>query len=182
MRRAFMLVPGALLLALALALPAASSGQQSRVGVSGTWRYAGAPMEGEGIVRNAVEPVVSMMRSDLQGVARERIAESTWLPTVIRIGARGQRVQVALTGRERRTFRTAGAPIQVPLRQPGNYAQLTQYVRPDGALQQDFVAVDGTQQNVFYPGPNGTMLLDVTLHSPILPSAIHFQLNYQRGR
>lgn len=181
MRRALVLVPCLLLLA-SLAIPAASSGQQTRVGVAGTWSYAGPAAQGESIVRQAVDPVVSMMRYDLQPVARERIAESTWLPTRIRITAGGRRVQVALTGSERRMFRTMGAPIQVPMRQPGQYAQLTQYVRPDGALQQDFVAVDGTQQNVYYPGPNGTMMLDVTLQSPILPSAIHFQLQYRRGR
>jgi hypothetical protein len=182
-RRHLLLVPSLLAIFAALAVPSIGSGQSARTGVNGTWRFAGAPADGEMIVRQAVEPVVGMLRADLQPVARERIAESTWLPTQIRIGARGTRVQVALNGQERRTFTTrAGAPSQVALRTPGQYATLTQTVHPDGSLEQVFVALDGTQRNVYVPGPNGTMVLDVTLESPVLRAPIHFQLDYRRGR
>jgi hypothetical protein len=180
MSRFSRLAAGVLLLVSALAFPVASSGQ-ARNGVTGTWGYSGAPQEGESIVRGAIEPVLSMMRPDLQNVARERIAESTWLPTRIRIASRRGRVEVALTGAERRTFSSVlGRPVQVPMRH--GYAELTQFIRSDGALQQEFVAIDGRQHNLYLPQPNRTMLLDVTLESPQLPSPIHFQLAYRRAR
>ena len=120
------------------------------------------------------------MRTDLQPIARERIAESTWLPTSIRIRT-GRRLEVALQGSERRVFTGApGATIQVPMRH--GYAQLVQTIRPDGSLQQDFTALEGTQRNVYAAGPGGTRILDVSLQSPQLPSPIQFQLEYRRGR
>jgi hypothetical protein len=182
--RRLLVVPCLLLLGLAFAIPSASHGQRARQsGIAGTYRYAGSPEQGQMIVAQAVEPVLAMMRPNMQQLARERIAESTWLPTTIRIRAPRGRVEVALTGAERRTFQSPiGSPVQVPMRRPGEYAQLTQILRSDGALQQDFVAIDGVQQNIYVPVENGAMVLDVTLRSPALPSEIHFQLEYQRSR
>lgn len=181
-RRWLLLAPSVLLVAAALGAPSAGAGQQGGTPLSGTWRYRGAPHQGEAIVRQAVEPVVSRMRPDLQPVARERIAESTWLPTTIRIGASPRRVQVALAGQERRTFASAaGQVLQVRLRN-GQYAQLTQQLLPDGSLEQQFVSLEGTQINRYVPGPGRSMLLDVRLTSPVLPNDIHFQLEYERGR
>jgi hypothetical protein len=182
MRRWLLALPCLLLLGAVLGAPSSSVGQAGGSAVSGSWRYRGAPEEGTTIVRNAVEPVLMRMRPDIQAVARERVAESTWLPTRIRIGANRSRVQVALQGQERRTFASAvGRPIQVPMRS-GQYAQLTQQLLPGGGLEQQFVALDGVQTNRYLPGPNGTMLLDVTMTSSMLPSDIRFQLEYVRGR
>ncbi len=182
MRRSLLVFPALLLVASLSAVPSRGAGQERHRGIAGTWSYSGAPAEGAMIVQQAVEPVVSRMRPDIQAAARERIAESTWLPTQIRIGVHGSRLQVALRGAERRTFASAiGQPIQV-LTRAGQYAQLVQTLRPDGGLQQDFVALDGTQRNIYLPQPDGTMLLDVTLQSGALPSEIHFQLVYRRGR
>lgn len=170
-------------LLLAALVPSAGQGQRApRARVGGTWTYDGPAAQGEAIVRGAVEPIVAGMRPDLQRIAEERIAESTWLPTRIRIGVRPRRIEVALTGRERRTFASAPAQVlQVPTRH--GYAQLTQSVRADGGVQQDFTSLDGTQQNLYVPGPNSrSMILDVTLRSPYFPSDIHFQLAYRRGR
>jgi hypothetical protein len=182
-RRLLLLVPCVLLLGSALLAPSQGTGQRRAraATIAGTWRYDGPAAQGAEIVRQAVEPVVGMMDPRLQPVARERIAESTWLPTQIRIGAQRTRLEVALTGRERRTFRSApGRMISVPMR-AGQYAQLTQMIRPDGSLQQDFVAIDGVQQNIYVP-TGRTMVLDVTLRSQALPTEIHFQLNYRRAR
>jgi hypothetical protein len=181
MRRPLIFLPCLLVLLSLIAIPSSGAGQRGvRTTVAGTWHYAGSANEGNTIVQQAVEPVLAYMDPGIQDAARERIAESTWLPTTIRIGARRGRIQVALTGRQRRTFSSAlGQPVQV-LRPHGDYAQLTQTVRDDGGLQQEFVAIDGTQQNIYVPGPRRTMVLDVTLISPALPSEIHFQLNYRR--
>lgn len=180
MRRTPLLVSLVVLFAALAGAPSIGAGQRGAASVAGTWRYAGTPEQGAAIVRQAVDPVVARMRPDMQAIARERIAESTWLPTQIRIGVRGARIEVALRGLERRTFASPlGRVIQVPMR-AGQYASLTQTLRDDGGVQQDFVALDGTQRNVYSPRADRTMLLDVTLESPSLPSTIHFQLHYAR--
>jgi hypothetical protein len=182
MRRSLFALPALLLLGAFLTSPNQGAGQAGGAAVAGTWRLRSDAASGEATVRNAIELVVGRMRADLQPLARERIAESTWLPTRIRIGASRGRVQVALDGAERRTFASPiGQPVQVPMRS-GEYAQLVQSVRADGAVEQRFVALDGTQQNLYLPGPSRTMTLDVTLQSPVFPSAIHFLLEYERGR
>ena len=182
MRRALALVPCLLVLTASLAAPPSGAGQSARrTDLAGRWSYLGAASNGERIVTDAVEPVIAQLPPDIQQIARERIAESTWLPTTVRIGARRGQLRVDLRGQQRRTFAGApGATIQVPMRH--GYAQLVQTLRPDGALQQDFTAIDGVQRNVFVPGPNGTMVLDVTMRSPTLPTDIHFQLQYRRAR
>lgn len=163
-----------------MTFPSQGQSQAARTALGGSWVYSGAPAQGEQIVAQAVEPVLAVTRPDIVQIARERIAESTWLPTSIRIRA-GRRLEVALSGSERRVFAgAAGSTIQVPMRH--GYAQLVQTIRPDGGLQQSFTALDGTQQNVFSAGPGGTMILDVSLQSPQLPSQIHFALEYRRGR
>ena len=47
-----------------LAIPAVSSGQQTRAGVSGTWSYAGPAEQGEGIVRQAMGVVGGFVEHD----------------------------------------------------------------------------------------------------------------------
>lgn len=183
MRRTLLALPAAVLaLAAVAAAPSAGQSQASRAAVSGAWGYAGAPADGEAIVRAAVEPVVLRMRPDIQAAARERIGESTWLPTRVRIGGAGGRVDVRLEGRERRRFATRpGQVLQVPLRS-GQYAQLVQSVRPDGAVEQRFQALEGVQTNVYRPGADGTMELDVTLASSMFAEDIRFTLAYRRAR
>ncbi len=45
-----------------------------------------------------------------------------------------------------------------------------------------FVALDGVQTNRYLPGPDGSMVLDVTMTSSMLPNDIRFQLEYVRAR
>lgn len=50
----------------------------------------------------------------------------------------------------------------------------------DGTLEQTFTAGDGQRVNRYTPGPDGTMMLDVTVTSPRLPRPVSYQLLYKR--
>jgi hypothetical protein len=168
----------------ALSTPAAMapSADAQAPALSGTWRLASDPMQAQATVSQSVEPALVALRPDLQQYARSRIAETTWIPSTITIAATPARISVDLQGAEHRTFDTPPNQAQNVYSRSGVRASLTQSLRPDGGVQQTFVAMDGTQWNVFVPDPSGQrMVLDVTLRSPRFTQDIHFQLVYVRA-
>ena len=181
--RSSSLIVGSLIIVTAMAfVPPLGLGQTNRRHpIAGRWTFNGSVPEGEAIVAQSVEPALMYVRPNIQALARERIAESTWLPEHIRIRVRRDHVTVDLRGQEHRVFAgQTGRPIQVRTRH--GYAELTQYLDANGALHQRFVALEGTQHNIYHPEENGRMRLEVRLESPSLPQPVHFTLNYRRGR
>ncbi len=180
----------ALALAGALALTAGAAGAQApapapapSTSLAGTWRLATDPAQAQTSVTQSVEPALVSLRPDLQQFARSRIAESTWVPSTITITATPARIAIDLQGSDHRTFDTAPNQPENVYSRSGVRAQLTQTYRPDGGLQQQFVALDGTQWNVLLPAQNGQqMVLDVTLRSQRFAQDIHFRLTYVRAR
>jgi hypothetical protein len=175
--------PSLLLTFAAMAVAAAAWPARAQApSLSGTWRLASDPTQAQASVAQSVEPALAALRPDLQQYARARIAESTWIPRTITIAATAARISVDLQGAEHRSFDTAPNQPQNVYSRSGVRASLTQSYRPDGGLQQQFVALDGTQWNVFVPDASGQRLvLDVTLRSPRFAHDIHFQLTYVRA-
>jgi len=142
--------------------------------LNGTWRLAGTLEQAQATVAAAVEPAVATL-------ARVRIAESTAVPNAIEIQAAAAQIHVAIVGGENRAFDSApGAPQNVYSRS-GVRAELTQTYRPDGAIEQRFRAIDGTQWNFYTPQPDGqTLHLDVLMRSRRLTQDVRFQLTFVR--
>lgn len=184
------LLPRALLvLSLVLGGAAAVPGSSERAAaqapsLNGTWRLVGDPAAMQaGIQQQAIEPAIATLTPDIQRLARARIAETTWVPATIVIAATPARISVNLQGAENRTFATAPGQPQNVYSRSGVRARLTQSYRSDGAIQQQLVAMDGTQYNWFVPDPNGrTLYLDVQMQSPRIPTLIRFRITYQRAQ
>ena len=149
--------------------------------LNGTWRLAGTLEQAQATVAAAVEPAVATLTPDIQRLARVRIAESTAVPNAIEIQAAAAQIHVAIVGGENRAFDSApGAPQNVYSRS-GVRAELTQTYRPDGAIEQRFRAIDGTQWNFYTPQPDGqTLHLDVLMRSRRLTQDVRFQLTFVR--
>jgi hypothetical protein len=161
------------------ALPRAAA---QAAGLNGTWVLAGDPTQAEAMISQTIEPALITMAPDLLPAARARLAETTWVPSTITIDASPARIAIGFVGAERRNFDTApGQPENVYTRS-GVRAQLTQNFRPDGSVQQQFVAMDGTQWHVLSADGGGqSMTLDVVLRSQRLAREITFRLTYQRA-
>lgn len=168
--------------ALCVAPPAPSAGQvaQPSTALNGTWRLVGSVAEAQQSVAQAIEPAVAPLAPDIQRMARARIAESTWVPQTVTIGASAAEISVHVVGSMDKTFR--GAPGEgVNVYSPsGVRARLTQSFRPDGGIQQSFRTMDGIQHNI-YTLHGDQLLLDVSMESPRLRATIQFRIRYQRG-
>jgi hypothetical protein len=176
------------LIVLAVAMLAPAPGSSGRAvaqspALSGTWRLAGDPASMQTTVQQQwIEPALATLTPDIQRLARARIAESTWIPATITVVATPVRIAVTFQGAENRTFDTAPGQPQNVYSRSGVRAQLTQTYRNDGAIQQQFVAMDGTQFHWLVPDASGrTPYLDVQLQSPRIPTPIRFRLTYQRA-
>lgn len=181
--RLLRLFPIAGLLALAAAgfVPAPSSGQgpAPSTALNGTWRLQGSVQQAQQTIAAAVNPAVQPLAPDIQRMARARIAESTAVPQTIQINASGSQIQIAVTGADSRTFTTAPGQPQNVYSRSGVRAQLIQQFRPDGGIEQNLRAMDGTQHNFYTPHGN-QMLLDVMLQSRRLAREVRFRLTYTR--
>lgn len=157
------------------------AGQSQSPSLAGRWVVQGNSSQLRQMVNQAVEPAIAGLSPDLQQYARQRIAESTWIPATIVINATPQRISVQYQGEENRTFDTAPGQAQNVFSRSGVRAAVTQIFRPDGGIQQQFQALDGRQINVLTA--NGDSLnLSVTITSPRLgQNQIQFQLSYNRG-
>jgi hypothetical protein len=184
--RSLRLAPWALApLALALALapydapPHAAA--QAPSPLNGTWQLSGDPTQAAAMIQQTIEPALAVMTPDLQRVARARLAETTWVPSTITVTTAPNRIAVGFAGAENRTFDTAPGQPQSVFSRSGVRAQMTQTFRPDGGIEQQFVALDGTQWHMLVPDANGqVMYLEVLLRSPRLGQDIRFRLVYQR--
>jgi hypothetical protein len=177
-RRALIACAG--LAAIAALAPASRSTGQSPA-IAGTWRIQGGnASQAQQAVSQAVEPAIRALAPDLQQYARTRIAETTWVPVTIRvIAATPQRITIEYQGSENRTFDTPPGQATNVYSRSGVRAQMTQTYRPDGGIQQQFVALDGTQWNSLMP-QGSTLYLDVRMQSPRLSQPINFRLTYDR--
>lgn len=163
-----------------IALP----GSAQAPSLSGTWRLAGDPAAMQASVQQQwIEPALATLTPDIQRLARARIAETTWVPVTIVVNATPARISVSFHGAENRTFDTAPGQAENVYSRSGVRAQLTQSYRTDGGIQQQFVALDGTQFNWLVPEASGRQLfLDVQMQSPRIPTPIRFRLTYQRAQ
>lgn len=152
--------------------------------LNGTYRLAGDPAAMQASVQQQwIEPALATLTPDIQRLARARIAESTWVPATIVVNATPARISLTFQGAENRTFDSAPGEAQNVYSRSGVRAQLTQSYRTDGGIQQQFVAMDGTQFNWLVPDGSGrTLFLDVQLQSPRIPTPIRFRLTYQRAQ
>jgi hypothetical protein len=171
------LAAGALI--TAVAWPDVGHSQSPNLG--GRWVVQGNSGQLRQMVNQAVEPAIAGLSPDLQQYARQRIAESTWIPATIVINATAQRISVQYQGEENRTFDTAPGQSTNVFSRSGVRAAVTQIFRPDGGIQQQFQAMDGRQINVLTTSGN-SLNLSVTIQSPRLgQNTIQFQLTYNRG-
>lgn len=148
--------------------------------LNGAWRLQGTVEQAQAIVTAAVDPAVSTLAPDIQRLARARIAESTGIPPTIEIHAEPSRILVAITGPDGRSFESAPGTPQNVYSRSGVRAELTQTYRPDGAIEQRFRAMDGTQWNFYTPQPDGTLALDVLMRSRRLTQDVRFQITFTR--
>lgn len=162
----------------ALAWPDTGHGQSASLG--GRWVVQGNAGQLRQMVQQSVEPAIAQLSPDLQQYARQRVAESTWIPATIVINATPQRIAVQYQGEENRTFDSAPGQAQNIFSRSGVRAAVTQIFRPDGGIQQQFVAMDGRQVNILVPNGN-SLNLDVVLESPRLSRPITFRLVYNRA-
>lgn len=159
--------------------PSHSRGQSN---VSGVWTLNGSVQQAEATVAQAIEPAVVPLAPDVQRLARARLAESTWVPQVIRIDSNPSQISVTIEGSENRTFTTPPGQPQNIYSRSGVRASLIQTVRPDGGLQQHLRAMDGTQVNIYSPSPDGrTMALDVLIQARRLAQDVRFRVTYVRA-
>ncbi|MGF1469982.1 MAG: hypothetical protein ACFCGT_27980 [Sandaracinaceae bacterium] len=189
-RRAVVLRAGALGLVSALLLVPAGllDGSPTRAqagapsdALQGTFVYAGRPAAGERIIRDAIDAGLRGLEPELERLARARLAESTWLPRTIQIDASAERIRVRYEGEDSRTFDTEPGEPENMFSPSGVRAQLIQSVRPDGGIQQNLRALDGTQINMLTPTRSGGLALDVVISSRRVRREIRFQLLYRRS-
>ncbi len=167
---------------LTFAAPAsrAQTGQPSPL-LNGTWRLATPRPQAQQSIQQAIGPAVARLNPDMQRMARARLAESTWVPDQVTIAASATQISIAVAGQENRTFTsTPGQPQNVYSRS-GVRASLTQLFRPDGAIEQQLRAMDGTQYNFYTPQAGGGALsLDVLIQSQRLTGDIRFRVQFTR--
>lgn len=167
--------------ALLVPLATRAQGSQPSPHLSGTWRLSTPMPQAQQTVEAAVAPAVAPLRPDMQRLARSRLAESTWVPSQLVIQASTAQISVQVIGQENRTFTsTPGQPQNVYSRS-GVRASLTQQFRPDGGLEQQLRAMDGTQYNFYTPGADGRSLnLDVLIQSRQLSQDVRFRVAFAR--
>jgi hypothetical protein len=176
-RHALAALAGSALIAAAL-FPDVGSTQAPQL--AGAWTIDGNPGQLRQMVQQAIEPALGGLNPEMQTYARNRVAETTWIPATIRVTTTAANITVQYEGEENRTFNTAPGQPQNVFSRSGVRAAVTQVFRPDGGIQQQFVAMDGTQINVLTPAGN-RMNLDVQLTSPRLSRPIQFRLVYNRA-
>lgn len=149
--------------------------------INGTWRPAIPMPRAQQTIQAAVNPVVARLAPNMREMARARLAESTWVPEQVVIDASPSEITVQVAGQENRTFSTTpGQPENVYSRS-GVRASLTQVIRPDGGIEQQLRALDGTQYNFYTPQPDGrTLNLDVLIQARQLTQEIRFRIPFTR--
>ena len=179
------------LAALALALcfvgagagvePARAQNAQPSPHINGTWRLGMPEAQAQQTVQSAVNPAVLRLAPNMQQMARARLAESTWIPQSLVIQATPAQISVQVTGSENRTFTTTPGQPQNVYSRSGVRASLTQLIRPDGGIEQQLRALDGTQFNFYTPASDGrTLNLDVLIQSQRLTQEIRFRIPFTR--
>lgn len=158
-----------------------AQGNQPSPHLSGTWRLATPAAQAAQSIEAAVAPAVAPLRPDMQRLARSRLAESTWVPSQLVIQATAAQISVQVIGQENRTFTsTPGQPQNVYSRS-GVRASMTQLFRPDGGLEQQLRAMDGTQYNFYIPSTDGrTLNLDVLIQAQQLSQDVRFRVAFTR--
>ena len=167
--------------ALGSTAPAAAQSAQASPHLSGRWRLAMPLPQAEQAIQRAVRPAIARLSPDMQRMARARLAESTWIPQQLVINASSAQISVQVIGQENRTFTSVPGQPQNVYSRSGVRASLTQRIRPDGGLEQQLRALDGTQVNFYRPAADGrSMSLDVLIQSPRFSQDVRFQIPFTR--
>ncbi|MGE3634784.1 MAG: hypothetical protein AB7P00_33095, partial [Sandaracinaceae bacterium] len=140
--------------------------------LNGTWRLATQVAEAQSSVERAIGPALSRLAPDRQQLARARLAESTWVPQQLVINASAQQISVQVVGQENRTFTSSPGQAQNIYSRSGVRASLTQVFRPDGGLEQQLRAMDGTLYNFYFPVDSRSLNLDVLIESDQLSGQV----------
>jgi hypothetical protein len=171
----------ALLTAAALLAPPhlpAQAGAPSPA-LDGRWAYLGDPAEGQAQIDQQVERAIAQLSFDMQDMARDRIAETAFVPPFIEIATNAGQLHLEYGGPLGRVFEgPPGQPSNV-YSPSGVRAASTLRVRPDGSLEHQLRAADGNQINhLSIEGDN--LVLSIHMESVRFNRPIDFQLRYRR--
>jgi hypothetical protein len=146
---------------------------------AGTYRYVG----GEGEIREldaAIESVVKQMNFLIRGIARSRLREPNLPSPAITIAVARGAITVARPSRPTVTAPASGEPIE--WKSPsGDRFTVRHGVTADGLLYQRFEDDRSVTVNHFHLGDDSRLVIETTIHSRRLPSALVFRTTYQRA-
>ncbi|MGE3635368.1 MAG: hypothetical protein AB7P00_36030, partial [Sandaracinaceae bacterium] len=94
--------------------------------------------------------------------------------------ARAPPPRAPVAGQAPRPSTSSPGPAQTIYRRSGARASLPQVFRPDGGLEQQLRAMDGTQYNFYIPVDSRSLNLDVLIESDQLSGQVRFRIPFVR--
>jgi hypothetical protein len=142
----------------------------------GVYRFSGGEREKQGIA-DAIDDVVSEMNILARGIARDRLTESNRAPSVLEVQRDGRRITVTFDDRTY-TADLDGPAVDVT-GSTGDPLKLTYRLRGD-KLVQDFKGERGGRINTFSTDGEGTIRVQVKVHSTKLPKPLVYRLSFEK--
>lgn len=164
---------------IALSGLAAGQGSSPSPALAGRWVYQGDPAAGQRQIDRVVDPAIAGLSFDMQDMARERIAETAFVPPFIEVNASAASIAITYGGERGRTFQGAPGIAENVFSASGVRASSTLTVRPDGTLEHRLRAADGTQVN-HLALENGNLVLRIHMESVRFSRPVDFRLPYRR--
>jgi hypothetical protein len=165
------------LLALALLATSTAHAQTTRT-LTGSWRYASSAAEvaqRQRAIEESTEAVPSFMRSR----ARERLAERTRPPSLLRLAVERDRIELSASGRTLSLM--VGGPA-VAVAGDGGRGQAQASRGPRGELVIAMWGEGGRRTTTYWLSEDGQeLVLDVHIAPERLPSPIRYRLTYRRS-
>lgn len=161
------------------AQPAQRTEAELRRLLDGAWYLVGSESAGQATIDRAIERAVADMNFFLQGVTRSQLREKTPLNRRIDLDFPSDG-QITVVFDQRFTYTTRPGVAQSFTLPDGASVEVTQYFR-DGHLEQYFGHSLGRRWNAYRLSDDGqTMTVTATQQGPMMPTPVHFSLEYRK--
>jgi len=171
-------LPGALVLAALLFLtPGHAAAEPGAGDLTGTWRHIGGKSE-QRKLRAAIDDSVAEMTVLARGLARKRLVKGSRIPQQLRIEASEHLIAVRHDGRER--LSSPPGHVTRTVSATGDEIELLHELRADSLVQYRTTRDGGRRTTYRVDSKRQRLMVEVVTSSHYLPSAVTYQLTYER--
>ncbi len=164
--------------ALTQSAPSARSEAELRRLLEGSWYLVQSEASARSRIEQGIERAVSEMNYFLQGITRDQMRANTPVNRRIDIGFDATNITVSFD--QRFTYRTPPGVARSFDLPDGSSINVRQYFRDDH-FEQYFEATLGRRWSVYRLSDDGqTMTVGATQQGPMMPSPMHFTLDYRK--